>query len=96
MSDEEIYQKFVSWLGKTWWGLTPSNRATNKFSKTAMVVSEACIGCGVCVHKCPTDSLRLVPRDKVSDPPEDIRDYGMRFMADRKKGERLLRTSHKG
>ena len=24
MSEEEIYQNFVDWLGKTWWGLTPS------------------------------------------------------------------------
>ncbi len=24
MSDEVIYQKFISWLGKTWWGLPDS------------------------------------------------------------------------
>ncbi|MBW2298148.1 MAG: hypothetical protein JRF32_11145 [Deltaproteobacteria bacterium] len=24
MTDEEIYQKFVAWLGRTWWGLTES------------------------------------------------------------------------
>ena len=26
MSEEESYQKFVDWLGKTWWGLTPSEQ----------------------------------------------------------------------
>ncbi len=26
MSEEEIYQNFVDWLGKTWWGLTPSKQ----------------------------------------------------------------------
>jgi electron transport complex protein RnfB len=69
-----------------------SAKAANKYNKTAMVVSEACIGCGVCVHKCPTDALKLIQRNKVADPPEDVRDYSMRFMADRKKGERLLRN----
>ncbi len=44
-----------------------------------------------CVYKCPTDSLTLVQKEKVSDPPENVRDYSMRFMADRKKGEPLLR-----
>ena len=26
MSEEEIYQKFISWLGKTWWGLPDSDQ----------------------------------------------------------------------
>ena len=26
MSEEEIYKKFVDWLGRTWWGLTPSKQ----------------------------------------------------------------------
>ncbi|MEK6194744.1 MAG: 4Fe-4S binding protein [Deltaproteobacteria bacterium] len=68
-------------------------KAGNKFNKAAVVSKEACIGCGVCVHKCPTDSLTLVQKEKVSDPPENVRDYGVRFMADRKKGEPLLRPS---
>lgn len=57
MSDEEIYQKFIDWLGKTWWGLTPSKM--------------------------------LMPLMKA-------RYYSMRFMADRRKGEPLLRTSDIG
>jgi hypothetical protein len=33
-----------------------------------------------------------VQRDNIADPPENVRDYSMRFMADRKKGEPLLRS----
>jgi hypothetical protein len=44
------------------------------------------------VHKCPTDSLTLVRKEKIEDSPENIRDYGMRFMADRKAGVALKRT----
>jgi len=68
-----------------------SSKAANKFNKAAVVSNQACIGCGVCVHKCPTDSLTLIQREVISDPPENVRDYSMRFMADRKKGEPLLR-----
>ena len=68
-----------------------SPKAGNKFNKAAVVSKEACIGCGVCVHKCPTDSLTLVQKDEVSDSPKNVRDYGMRYMADRKRGEPLLR-----
>lgn len=70
-----------------------SSKASNKFNKAAVVSKEACIGCGVCVHKCPTDSLTLVQKEAVSDSPKNVRDYGARFMADRKRGEPLLRTS---
>ncbi len=59
MSEEEIYQNFVDWLGKTWWGLTPSEQLMPlmkarytiqeaEFLKAAVVFKEACIGCGVC------------------------------------------------
>ncbi|MBW1890923.1 MAG: 4Fe-4S binding protein [Deltaproteobacteria bacterium] len=68
-----------------------SQKAGNKFKKAAALAQDACIGCGVCVHKCPTGSLTLVRKEAISDPPEDVRDYGMRFMIDRKKGEPLLR-----
>ena len=26
MSDHQIYQNFISWLGKTWWGLPESDQ----------------------------------------------------------------------
>jgi hypothetical protein len=43
------------------------------------------------VHKCPTDSLTLVRKEKTEDPPENMREYGLRFMADRKAGVPLKR-----
>ena len=65
--------------------------AQNKFSKAPVLDPEACIGCGVCVHKCPTGSLTLESKAEIVDPPKDVREYGMRFMADRKAGVPLLR-----
>ena len=26
MAEQEIYQKFIDWLGKTWWGLPDSEQ----------------------------------------------------------------------
>lgn len=68
-----------------------SEKASNKFRKVAWLDTQACIGCGVCVHKCPTDSLKLFQKDNLDHPPQNVREYGMRFMRDVKKGEPLLR-----
>jgi NAD-dependent dihydropyrimidine dehydrogenase PreA subunit len=65
--------------------------ATNKFHKAAVLDPELCIGCGVCVHKCPTDSLVLERKEEIVDPPENIREYMMRFMEDKKAGVPLKR-----
>ena len=70
--------------------------AQNKFSKAAALDTEACIGCGVCVHKCPTGSLTLERKEEIVDPPKNVREYGMRFMADRKTGVPLLKESFRG
>jgi len=40
--------------------------------------------CGVCAHKCPTNSLVLQRTEKIEDPPTDPRDYRQRFFAERK------------
>jgi formate hydrogenlyase subunit 6/NADH:ubiquinone oxidoreductase subunit I len=68
-----------------------SAEATNKYYKAAVIEPELCIGCGVCVHKCPTDSMTLERKEEIVDPPENVREYGMRFMADKKAGVRLVR-----
>jgi NAD-dependent dihydropyrimidine dehydrogenase PreA subunit len=70
-----------------------STAATNKHSKAAVLEKDLCIGCGVCVYKCPTDSLTLQRKQVIVDPPENVREYGMRFMADKKAGVRLVRKS---
>jgi NAD-dependent dihydropyrimidine dehydrogenase PreA subunit len=65
--------------------------STNKYNKAAVLEPDLCIGCGVCVHKCPTDSLTLGHKEAIVDPPKNVREYGMRFMADKKAGIRLVR-----
>ncbi len=63
--------------------LQESPQARNKMGKVAGLTPDLCIGCGVCAHKCPTQSLALERREAIVDPPQDVRDYGMRFLADR-------------
>ncbi len=58
----------------------------NKYGKAPVLEPELCLGCGVCVHKCPTDSLTLERKEEIENPPQNMREYGMRFMADRKAG----------
>ncbi|MCX5852502.1 MAG: 4Fe-4S dicluster domain-containing protein [Deltaproteobacteria bacterium] len=55
---------------------------TNKLGKVAEVTTERCIGCGVCVHKCPSGSLSLTQSESVQDPPKTIRDWAIQFMTD--------------
>ncbi len=63
--------------------LEDSPQAKNKTGKVPEPDSSLCIGCGVCAHKCPTQSLVLERREVIVDPPEDGRDYVKRFMAER-------------
>jgi formate hydrogenlyase subunit 6/NADH:ubiquinone oxidoreductase subunit I len=70
-----------------------SDQAQNKFGKAPVPDTDLCLGCGVCVHKCPTGSLTLERKEEIVDPPQDIRDYSIRFMEDKKKGIRLLREA---
>jgi len=64
--------------------LEDSPELDNKTGKVAVLDRELCIGCGVCVHKCPTKSLVLERREVTHDPPENVYEYGMRFVADRR------------
>ena len=70
-----------------------SEASQNKFGKAPVLHNDLCLGCGVCVHKCPTESLTLERKDEIVDPPQDIRDYGRQFLEDRKAGVRLLRAT---
>jgi ferredoxin len=47
-----------------------SAKATNKFRKAVVVDTDLCIGCGVCVHKCKTESIMLKRREEVTRPPK--------------------------
>lgn len=63
--------------------LEDSPEAKKKRGKVAKLDPSLCIGCGVCAHKCPTQSLVLERREVIVDPPEDARDYMKRFMVER-------------
>lgn len=67
--------------------LKVSEKAGNKFGKAVALAVESCIGCGVCVHKCPTDSLKLVKKENESNPPQHVKEYMMHFMKDKKSGK---------
>jgi len=64
--------------------LEPLAEAKNKTGKAAVLDPEKCIGCGVCAHKCPTNSLILQRREKIEAPPLDPRDYMKRFFIEKK------------
>jgi formate hydrogenlyase subunit 6/NADH:ubiquinone oxidoreductase subunit I len=68
-----------------------SDKAQNKFYKAPVPETGLCLGCGVCVHKCPTGSLTLERKTEIVDPPINIREYSTRFMEDKKAGVKLLR-----
>jgi len=62
--------------------LEESPQARSRNGKMAVLNPDLCIGCGVCAYKCPSDSLVLVPRGEVQDPPKDAREYTRRVVAD--------------
>ena len=61
-----------------------------------MLDADLCLGCGVCVHKCPTDSLTLERKEEIVDPPKNIREYSAWFMEDKKAGVKHLRMNRDG
>ena len=64
--------------------LEDSEEATNKKGKAAVLDPDKCIGCGVCVYKCPTESLILERRKEVYEPPKDVREWMERWIKDSK------------
>jgi len=63
--------------------LKVSAKATNKFFKVVEVDTDLCVGCGVCVHKCPTQSIILERREEITRPPKDVREYAEFLTADK-------------
>jgi len=51
--------------------------------KQVSFTPEKCIGCGVCVHKCPKDALYLIHREGEQDYPEDPRETATRMLSER-------------
>jgi NAD-dependent dihydropyrimidine dehydrogenase PreA subunit len=54
----------------------------NKTGKVAVLNPNLCIGCGVCVYKCPTNSLVLERCEVIKNPPKDAREYTRLVVAD--------------
>jgi formate hydrogenlyase subunit 6/NADH:ubiquinone oxidoreductase subunit I len=64
--------------------LKVSAEVRNKVGKAAVVDPGLCIGCGVCVHKCPSGSLALVHKHDTTEPSETAREYMMHYLAARR------------
>jgi electron transport complex protein RnfB len=54
----------------------------NKGGKVSVANTDFCIGCGVCVYKCPTKSLLLEHREVTHHPPKDGNEYLRLVMED--------------
>ena len=52
--------------------------------KVAALDPDRCIGCSVCVYKCPTRSLILERREEIYPPPKDAREWMERWFEDKK------------
>ncbi len=50
-------------------------RLKNTKGKVSAVDPDRCIGCGVCVYKCPSKSLVLKRREVLEPPPKDLIEY---------------------
>jgi len=55
---------------------------TNKRGQVSVLNPELCIGCGVCVYKCPTKSLILERKEEIYHPPKDAREWMKRWFDD--------------
>jgi Fe-S-cluster-containing hydrogenase component 2 len=49
----------------------------------AVLNLDRCIGCGVCVHHCPSEALSLVARSDFLEPPRSFRELIQRQAAAR-------------
>ncbi len=58
-------------------------RVKPKDEKHVVYNPDRCIGCGVCAHNCPTQSLRLDRIDQEQDYPLSMGDAGRRMLAER-------------
>jgi formate hydrogenlyase subunit 6/NADH:ubiquinone oxidoreductase subunit I len=66
--------------------LKDNPEATNKKGKAPALRPERCLGCGICVYKCPTQSLILERRETISHPPKTVQEWMGRWLEDRKAG----------
>ena len=58
----------------------------NKKAVVPGLKAENCLGCGVCVVKCPSKSLILEARPQVTDPPKTAIDWTKEYWRVKKEG----------
>jgi ferredoxin len=54
----------------------------NQTGKISQLAPERCIGCGVCVYKCPAGAITLERNPVEHAPPQTGRDWIMQFLTD--------------
>lgn len=54
----------------------------NKTGRVTVANTDLCIGCGVCVYKCPTGSLKLQQHEPIQHPPQTGRHWVMKFTSE--------------
>ena len=49
------------------------------FFEKLIFKAERCLGCGVCVYKCPKEAIVMKRRDEDANIPKNLMELGMRF-----------------
>lgn len=68
-------------------------KAITIVNQVAHINPDKCIGCGLCVTGCPENALRLVRREKVSPPAENMKEMGMKILEGKNKLEEFIKLN---
>lgn len=58
---------------------------------TALVKSDSCIGCGLCVTGCPSEAIKLIARKEPSGTPSTVQDMVVKIATEKGKLDELIK-----